>query len=270
MEDIRFLKTRTKQAIKVKFKRVAQSVGYDIVKYHDYAPGSAPTYPNDFTPHHVSIINQVRPYTLTSPASLYSLTEAVSHIVRRNIAGSIVECGVWRGGSMMAAALTLAHLNSQDRDLYLFDTYEGMTKPQAVDIHFTGNSAIAEFEQLQTGEDRSAVCYASLGDVKAAMALTKYNPNRLHYIKGKVEDTIPSQAPERIALLRLDTDWYESTRHELEQLFPRLSPGGILIIDDYGAWQGARKATDEYLAKHAPGLFLNRVDDTVRLAVKNC
>ncbi|MGA2717069.1 MAG: TylF/MycF/NovP-related O-methyltransferase [Bryobacteraceae bacterium] len=91
---------------------------------------------------------------------------------------------------------------------------------------------------------------------------------RVHFIRGKVEETIPSQAPESIALLRMDTDWYESTRHELEHLFPRLSPGGILIIDDYGDWQGARRATDEFLANHAPALFLSRIDDTGRLAVK--
>ena len=71
--------------------------------------------------------------------------------------------------------------------------------------------------------------------------------------------------PERIALLRIDTDWYESTRHELVHLYPRLSPGGVLIIDDYGHWQGARKAVDEYFQA---GLFLNHIDYTGRLAIK--
>ena len=116
-----------------------------------------------------------------------------------------------------------------------------MPKPQDVDVHSNGS---------------------------AAMALTNYDPKCMHFVQGKVEDTIPEQAPQSIALLRLDTDWYESTRHELEHLFPRLSPGGILIIDDYGDWQGARKATDEFVAKHAPGFFLSRIDDTGRLAIK--
>jgi hypothetical protein len=140
--------------------------------------------------------------------------------------------------------------------------------PQDVDVHANGQAALPEFIQGQRGEDSSAVCYASLNEVKSAMARTKYNPDRVHFIQGKVEDTIPGQAPESIALLRLDTDWYESTRHELEHLFPRLSPGGILIIDDYGDWQGARKAVDEFIASHAPTLFLSRIDDTGRLAVK--
>lgn len=109
--------------------------------------------------------------------------------------------------------------------------------------------------------------------MQANLRRTAYDPARLHYVKGKVEDTIPSspdgvQAPERIALLRLDTDWYESTRHEMVHLYPRLVPGGVLIIDDYGHWQGSRKAVDEYFAENGPPLLLNRIDDPGRLAVK--
>ena len=88
-------------------------------------------------------------------------------------------------------------------------------------------------------------------------------PERIHFVEGKVEDTIPAHAPERIALLRLDTDWYESTRHELEHLYPRLSRGGVLIIDDYGHWQGARQAVDEYFGD-AHAALLNRIDYTAR------
>src|ERR1051325_10354963 len=87
-------------------------------------------------------------------------------------------------------------------------------------------------------------------------------------LEGTVEETIPAQAPERIALLRLDTDWYESTRHELVHLYPRLVPGGVLIIDDYGHWEGARKAVDEYIAQNNLRLFLNRIDYAGRLAIK--
>ena len=83
-----------------------------------------------------------------------------------------------------------------------------------------------------------------------------------------VEDTIPNQAPKEIALLRLDTDWYESTLHELEHLYPRLVSGGVLIIDDYGHWRGAREAVDEYIDKHKLKLFLTRIDYTGRLCVK--
>jgi hypothetical protein len=85
---------------------------------------------------------------------------------------------------------------------------------------------------------------------------------------GKVEDTIPADIPEKIALLRLDTDWYESTKHELIHLFPRLQKGGVLIIDDYGFWKGARKAVDEYFAENNIQILLNRIDDTGRMAIK--
>ncbi|MGA2713785.1 MAG: TylF/MycF/NovP-related O-methyltransferase [Bryobacteraceae bacterium] len=248
-------------------KRTARTIGYDIVKYHS-EPVSPRAFPQDFTPHHISILTKVGPYTLTSPERIYSLIEAVTYVVRAKIPGSIVECGVWRGGSMMAAALTLRSMKCDDRDLYLFDTFEGMPKPLALDVHASGHAAMTEFLQEQSGTDCSAVCYASLNEVKSTMARTEYNRDRVHFIKGKVEETIPARAPDSIALLRLDTDWYESTRHELEHLFPRISPGGILIIDDYGDWQGARKATDEFMTNHAPTLLLSRIDDTGRLAVK--
>jgi len=169
---------------------------------------------------------------------------------------------------MMAAALTLQSLDVRDRDLYLFDTFEGMPKPQDVDINLYGNSAKSIFAEHQTGADSSDFCWASLSDVQAAMASTGYAEAKIHFHKGKVEVTIPSAAPDVIALLRLDTDWYESTRHELEHLYPRLARGGILIIDDYGDWQGSRKATDEYIEKHAPSLFLSRIDHTGRIAIK--
>ena len=100
------------------------------------------------------------------------------------------------------------------------------------------------------------------------MESTGYEPSRVRYIKGRVEDTLPDEAPARIALLRLDTDWYESTRHELLTLYPRLSRGGVLIIDDYGYWQGARRAVDEYFTSHASPVLLNRIDNTGRVAVK--
>jgi hypothetical protein len=86
-------------------------------------------------------------------------------------------------------------------------------------------------------------------------------------IAGKVEETLPEHAPESIALLRLDTDWYESTRHELEHLFPRVVAGGVLLLDDYGHWKGSRKAVDEYFAAQGITMLLNRVDYTGRLGI---
>jgi hypothetical protein len=205
---------------------------------------------------------------MTSPERLYALIEAVRYIVSSEIPGSFVECGVWRGGSMMAAALTLCELKRTDRELHLFDTFEGMTKPLAVDTTFEGEQAIKIFEMLKTGEDSSNYCCAQLEEVHDALGNTGYPQEQVHLIKGKVERTIPEHAPEFIALLRLDTDWYESTRYELEHLFPRLSRGGVLIIDDYGHWNGCKKAVDEYFSKNALRMFLSRVDYTGRIGIK--
>jgi hypothetical protein len=169
---------------------------------------------------------------------------------------------------MMAVAHTLRRLGQDKTNLYLFDTYEGMTKPDATDVDYTGQPALVEFEATKRGEDSSSWCYAPLEEVRQNMASTGYDMNRVKFIKGKVEETLPGSAPDRISLLRLDTDWYESTRHELTHLFPRLSTGGVLIVDDYGYWQGHRKAIDEYLAEHGFNLLLNRIDFTGRIAVK--
>ena len=95
-----------------------------------------------------------------------------------------------------------------------------------------------------------------------------YPAERIHFVQGKVEETIPRVLPERIALLRLDTDWYESTRHELIHLYPKLCAGGVLVLDDYGHWQGSRKAVDEWMAQTGTRMLLNRVDYTGRIAVK--
>lgn len=225
-------------------------------------------FPADFTPEEIEIIRFVQPYTMTTPERVFALIHAVRHIVAAGIPGSIVECGVWRGGSMMAVARTLLRSGCNDRELYLFDTYEGMPRPSEYDVSVTGAPAADEFDKRKTAEDASAWCLATLDDVAANLSLTGYPEDNLRFVKGKVEVTIPGAAPEKIALLRLDTDWYESTRHELRHLYPRLSPGGVLIIDDYGHWQGARKATDEYLAENRISILLNRVDNTGRIAVK--
>jgi hypothetical protein len=208
----------------------------------------------------------VRPYTMTSSQRIQALILATRYVVRRGIAGAFVECGVWRGGSMLAAARTLRDAGDQGRDLYLFDTFTGMPAPGPEDVRaHDGASAAALLKE--PGEDQTRA-EASLDTVKATMALSGHDSARVHFVAGKVEDTIPAAAPPHIALLRLDTDWYESTRHELEHLFPRLAVGGVLIIDDYGWWAGARRAVDEYFAAHSAPILLNIIDDTGRIGVR--
>jgi O-methyltransferase len=224
--------------------------------------------PPDFSDELWSIVQAIQHHTMTSPERVSALVESVQYIVRNEIPGDIVECGVWKGGSMMAVALALEKAGDRSRDLHLFDTFEGMPKPTEADVDLKGHSAGTFFRKLQTGPDSSDYCHATLEEVQAAMNTTGYDPARVHLVKGRVENTIPGHAPNTIALLRLDTDWYESTKHELEHLFPRLSKHGVLIIDDYGHWQGARKAVDEYFADNKIPILLSRVDYTGRIAIK--
>jgi O-methyltransferase len=178
----------------------------------------------------------------------------------------VVECGVWRGGSMQAAARALLASGDSSRDLYLFDTYEGMPPPSEEDLRYDGKPA----EELLASAERETSkvwAVATLDDVQEGFAQVGYPAERVHFVKGLVEDTIPGSAPERIAILRLDTDWYESTRHELEHLYPRLVPGGVLLLDDYGYWEGARQAVDEFLEQTGERLLLTRMASG-RIAVK--
>jgi O-methyltransferase len=240
-------------------QRVARNLGFRVVRQ-----GSPP----DFSPADRELVEFVRPYTMTSPERIFGLATATRFLVASGVPGDIVECGVWRGGSMMVVARTLLELDAADRDLYLFDTYTGMTAPTDEDLDHHGRAASSTFVERADGDQTSRWCRAGIATVRANLARTGYPPDRLHFVAGMVEQTIPAQAPARIALLRLDTDWYVSTRHELEHLWPRLVAGGVCIIDDYGHWRGSRQAVDEYLAAQGVSVLLHRLDYAGRLIVK--
>ncbi len=248
-------------------RKLLRRFGFDLVRYTEEEQPQ-PLFPPDFDDETVDIIRRVTPYTMTSVERLFALIQAVKYVVSADIPGGIVESGAWLGGSMMAVAHTLKRLGSGDRDLYLFDTYEGMPRPTELDVSYAGTPASIDFERTKKSGDTSAWCYASIEQVRSNLISTGYDTSRLHLIKGKVEETIPDSAPSRIALLRLDTDWYESTRHELIHLYPRLSAGGVLIVDDYGHWRGSRKAVDEYVKQHNISILFNRIDYTGRIAVR--
>lgn len=221
-----------------------------------------------------AILARARPLTMTSEARLLAVIDAVTHLVRRDIPGALVECGVWKGGSVVAMLMRLLQLGVTDREVYLYDTFEGMTAPTAADTSAFEAPALTTWNQALAAGRRAwqqlfAESSFSEAGVREALTATGYPMARVHLVRGPVELTLPAQAPGPIALLRLDTDWYESTRHELEQLYPALSAGGVLIVDDYGHWEGCRRAVDEYFAR--PGmapLLLQRTDYTGRMAVK--
>lgn len=175
---------------------------------------------------------------------LYWSWLAARHVLIHGIEGDVVECGVFRGGCSIIMA------TAHDRTAWLYDTYTGMAEPGEHDFkgELKGDrfDARERYERVKKDGYVDWV-YCSIEDVRAAVHESEVADNRFELVQGMVEDTIPETVPDRISLLRLDTDFYESTRHELEHLYPRLSPGGILIVDDYGSWSGSRKAVDEFL-----------------------
>jgi O-methyltransferase len=222
--------------------------------------------PVDFDETDEELCRHVAQYTMTTPPRIYALARAVEYVIARGLPGSFVECGVWRGGSMMAVALTLLRLGVTDRQLYLYDTFAGMTPPGDEDVKHSGERASDML--ASSGKDSDDWAIASLADVQAAVLSVGYPEQNIHFVEGPIEETIPANAPEHIALLRLDTDWYASTKHALTHLYPRLESGGVLLVDDYAYWQGAKQAVDEYTAEQKVSLLLNRVDYTARLALK--
>jgi hypothetical protein len=215
------------------------------------------------------IVERVMPYTMTSVARIQAVIDAVRYCEAREISGAFAECGVWRGGSVLAMILALQQRGAEPRDIHLYDTFEGMTEPTEAD-----GSALNEWLASRDGDGRAwpdmfgAHVFQEEG-VRKTLLATGYPAERLHFVRGPVEKTIPEHSPGTLALLRLDTDWYESTRHELEHLYPLLEDAGVLIIDDYGHWDGARRAVDEYFAQRAAPLLLNRIDYTGRVAIKH-
>jgi hypothetical protein len=211
----------------------------------------------------LEIIKSVFPFTMTSKERIWALINAVGYTLRANLPGDYVECGVWRGGSSMAMALKLLQQGMTNRPIWLYDTFCGMTAP--VEWDKEARSGRSAHEIYLKDEVR---CVARLDEVKQNLISTGYPSGSLNFVQGDIQVTLTHTIPENIALLRLDTDWYESTKLEMEVLFPRLSSGGVCIVDDYGHWEGARKAVEEYLTSNRLSVLLNRIDDTGRIFVK--
>lgn len=229
------------------------------------------TFPVELSTEEIALLNYVleKKLTMVSPMRLAATLMACKHVASRGIEGAFVECGVWRGGNALVAAASFK-MYGQDRDIYLFDTFSGMTKPTSVDTQISdGSLAISEFSRNQR-DNHNDWCYASLEDVKNSFAEAELLGDNIKFVRGDVMKTLDDNTclPKCISLLRLDTDWYESTKKELEILYPRLSMGGVLLIDDYGFWSGSKKATDEYFASAGNRPFLQFSDHEGRAGVK--
>src|SRR5215472_2040728 len=231
------------ESFKFRVHEFLRSFGLDLVWFP----------PVDFRSDENEIFRDVGPLTMTRPERVYVLIQAVRYLTRAAIPGAILECGVWK--ECAAAARTLVQMKDLSRDLCLFDTFRRMTEPGDVD-HSGRHASKVWADWVGANVDW---CDAPLQQVQDVLYATGYPKEKMHFIEGRVEETIPAFAPESIVLLRLDTDWYDSTRHELIHLFPCLIRAGVLILDDYGHWQGSRKACDEYFEQnHVPILPKNR------------
>ncbi len=213
---------------------------------------------------------RVRDYTLTSMERGYALFKGIEYLIGNGIEGDMVECGVYRGGSCMLMALSVIELSAERPQIHLFDTFTGMPEPDENDvIAWNGVPAASRIREARnSGNDDFCRWLATEEEVLSNLRTTGYPMDRFRIVKGDVAETLRGGLPERISFLRLDTDWYASTAYELERLFPRLVRGGILLIDDYGHFRGARKAVDEYFARVKEPLFLSRIDYTGRIGVK--
>lgn len=211
----------------------------------------------------------VKPDTKISRMGVYANLQAVTYVCENGLPGAVVETGVWRGGSIKAMLLQLLALGDAERDVYLFDTFAGMTAPSATDLALEGKQ-LQDSWARQQHDDHNEWCFAPLETVEAVLATTAYPTERLHLVKGDVRDTVPATASSigHIAVLRLDTDWYESTKVEIEYLYDLLVPGGVMIIDDYGRWEGQRQAVDAFFTARGFHPFLHRIAPGKRLMIK--
>ena len=187
--------------------------------------------------------------TMVSVRGLLATISACKYTVANGIAGDFLECGVWRGGNAIAAKMIFDEYGS-NKKVYLFDTFAGMTKPTEFDFSIRRNSPAMPIFLKGQKENHNEMCYASLADVKNNFGVAGVDLANVHFVQGDVLETLADKTnlPTEIAVLRLDTDWYESSKYELEILYPLLSVGGVLLLDDYGFWAGQRKATDDYFA----------------------
>jgi len=252
--------------VKQLMRRMLWSAGFDIRRVRTVS-----TPPVEFSATDERIFRFVKDNKLTmvSYEGVAAAILACRHAVQTGIEGDFVECGVWRGGISIAAKMTFEAYGS-DKRVWLFDTFAGMTEPTDEDRGtFTGEIGAELFSESKR-EGYVDWCYASLEDVRHNFERAGVRMEGVRFIKGDVAETLgdSTNLPAGISVLRLDTDFYESTKKELEVLYPRLASRGSLLIDDFGYWEGARKAVEEYFDGSAQAPLLMPIDRCGRVGVK--
>ena len=207
--------------------------------------------------------------TLTSRSRMAATMRSLKYISKNEVSGAFVECGIWKGGQIIVGMEQLKLLDDL-REVYLYDTFAGMTEAGELDIDLNNVVAVEELKNTEPAEDNLWVA-VSLEDVVSNLEKVKYPKEKVHYIVGDVRETllVDRNLPEQISLLRLDTDWFDSTYLELKILYPLLSEGGVLLIDDYGHWNGSKLAADKYFSELGIDPFWIAIDYSCVLHIKN-
>lgn len=208
-------------------------------------------------------INIVKPYSMTSVERMKELYESLEYVRLNKIPGDIVECGVWKGGNILGIIEYLEFHKVNNVNVWLFDTFQGMTPPQDIDVDI--NNKYAHDLINQPG----ILAKSEIEEVKSNLSLSKFDKNKIKFIVGDVSETLldTKNIPDKISILRLDTDWYKSTKDELIFLYPKLVDSGVLIVDDYGHWKGSKKAVDEYFENK--NVLIQHIDYTGIKIIKN-
>ena len=245
-------------------KKIINKLGYNISKRSRWNPHDLVPEAND---REQAIISTALKYSMGTRPQMWSLIQSIKHIKHHNIDGDIVECGVWKGGNIICASLMCDRLEMK-KNLWAYDTYEGMSEPEDIDICLVNSSPAQPQYEANQQENINTWCYSSLEEVRQNFNRELTSTEHIKMIKGPVEQTLNDghNIPQNISILRLDTDWYQSTKKELDVLYPKLQSGGVLIIDDYGHWKGSRQAVDEYFEGRY--IWLHRIDYACRLYIK--
>ena len=235
-------------------KKIIGLFGYKLISAIDYELEITSKY-------NKKLIQEFSQYTMTSDVKIFSLIKAFEYVNKFKIPGDFVECGIYSGGNLMLLKKLIKKYKLKKK-IYGYDTFSGMTNPSIHDIKIDKTNGIKKHSKKNNWYGYS------LDKVKKNFKEVNLSLKNIKFIKGKVEETlkIKKNLPNKISILRLDTDFYESTKAELNYLYPLLSKGGVIIIDDYGSWLGSKKAVDEYFLKKK--YWMNFIDHSARMIIK--
>ncbi|MBI3551715.1 MAG: class I SAM-dependent methyltransferase [Elusimicrobia bacterium] len=261
--------------IKRSLKKVFDRLGYEVRKK------GAPRLGYDLEDEARRLIEKVRPYTMLPDERLITLYQQVVHCESAGVPGDFVECGVWKGGAVALMALANLKRGAARRSIHLFDAFTQICEPdKAVDgakavrqarEFGRGGSAEGRMRPLEGFYDSMGGPGTLEGNKDLLERQVRYDPAFLHYHRGWFQETMPQDAPKigRIAILRLDGDWYASTKVCLEHLYDKVVKGGFVVVDDYGCYEGCRKAVDEFRSERKIADYLHHIDADGRYWLKS-